>query len=125
MRGAMPRIILFEDIFLKYISEYVIKYFVSAGDDIIVLLLSTCPTVSGCYCYPVSVVCYIVNTVSADLDAVARDNFLTVTPYDTYEFFPEHRSFNISAGDILCFFSNIDIVCHTNTSFRCMERDLK
>lgn len=121
----MPRNILLE-IFCLFndISKDIIDYFVSAVYDIIVLLLGTCPAISGCYCYSVSVVNDVVNAVSTDLDAVARDNFLAVTSYDAYEFFSEHRCFNISTGDILCIFSNIDIVCHNYTSLR-FRRDLK
>jgi len=81
----MPRNILLE-IFLKDISEYIIEYFVSTGDDIIVLLLCTCPAGNGCYCYSVSVVCYIVYTMPIDIDAVAGDDFLTTTPVYAYEF---------------------------------------
>ena len=112
----MPRNILL-DIFCLFndITKDIIDYFVSAFCDVIVFLLGTCPSVSGCYCYSVSVVNDIVDAVSVNLDRVTGDNFLTITSDYTYEF-AEHSCFDISAGDILCIFSNIDIVCHTNTS---------
>lgn len=92
MRGIMPRNILL-DIFCLFndITKDIIDYFVSAFCDVIVFLLGTCPSVSGCYCYSVSFVCYIVYAMSIDIDAVAGDDFLAVTSYNAYEFFPEHR----------------------------------
>ena len=88
----MPRNILL-DIFCLFndITKDIIDYFVSTVYNIIVLLLGTCPAGNGFYCYSVSVVCYIVYAMSVDLDAVAGDNFLTVTSDYTYEFFADHR----------------------------------
>lgn len=92
MRGIMPRNILL-DIFCLFndITKDIIDYFVSAFCDVIVFLLGTCPSVSGCYCYSVSVVNDIVDAVFTNSNAITRDNLLAVTSYNAYEFFPEHR----------------------------------
>ena len=119
MRGIKPRNILLEILcFLKEIAKYVINYFVSIFDDIIVFLLCTAPTITGCYCYSVSTIFYVIDCVFTDFDAVAGYNFLAISSCYSDKFFTEHCCFDVPAVDIFVALCDINIVCHNNTSLK-------